>query len=331
LTQNPHVDVVVAAFNGGDLLEACVSSVLDSDYSALTITIVDNNSKDGSMQTVAERFRHDRRLRIIRNSENLGFAEGSNVGIRAGKAEFVMFLNQDTRVDRRCVSEIVGAFRSDDQIGALQPKIMLYDAPGMIDNSGGFIDPYGYAYARGRTERDLGQYDMGGEIFFSVGSAMAVRRRALDEVGMFDGAFFLLYEDVDLSWRIRLRGYKVKLVPTATAYHRVSTSLSRRKELGFIPEWHARKNRLAMLIKNYSVQNLVTKIPVVLVLYFLTFAKEILVRRNIDIALTSWTALLWNLGHLDYLLRQRSVVQERIRTVPDSELTKLCVRRFIAV
>lgn len=330
MAEHPVVDVIIVAFNGGALLDACVSSVLDSDYCPLRIIVVDNNSKDGSVEKVAERFRYTENVKIIRNTRNLGFAEGSNVGIRVGRGDFLMFLNQDTRVDSRCLSEIVRVFAGDDAIGALQPKLLLYDSPATIDNCGGFIDAYGYAYARGLKERDRGQYDREDEIFFGVGSAMTIRRQALDEVGMFDKAFFLLYEDVDLSWRLRLRGYKVRFVPSAIVYHKVSTSLGKRKELDFIPEWHARKNRLAMLTKNYSMRNLIITIPVVLVLYSLTFIEEVFVRRDLRLALTSFSAVLWNVRRLSLLLQQRFVVQNTIRKVPDNELTKLFVRRFIA-
>ena len=157
---------------------------------------------------------------------------------------------------------------------------------------------------------------------------MAVKREALDKVGLFDDDFVAHWEDVDLSWRIRLAGYRIALVPEAVVYHKVSRTIKkfgRSREISF----HIRKNRIVGLIKNYSLMNLTKTLPLLVMFYFGIFIKELAVNRDSRNALTSLAALGWNLKSLLRTLRQRNHVQKTIRKVPDRVITVLMPKKLV--
>jgi GT2 family glycosyltransferase len=183
---------------------------------------------------------------------------------------------------------------------------------------GDLIDYFGATYMRGNGEIDAGQYDSTEEIFSARGAAMIVRRSVLDEVGAFDSLFFMRCEDIDLSWRIRLRGYKVVLVPTSVVYHAGGSATSEIPSSKVL--FYGTKNQIMMLLKNYSLVNLANfnPLPFILGSIFL----DLFIRKNIPYALARCKAMLWVLRNLGQIWRNRQIVQQRIRKVPDSDVMK---------
>lgn len=314
--------VVILNYNGRGYLASCVRSVLMSDYPAIEVIVVDNASTDGSVETLRDEFGGDARLTLIRNTSNLFFAGGNNAGMRAAKGDYIVVLNNDTEVEKDWLKHLAAAMQSP-AVGACQPKMMFYDQPTLIDNVGGLIDRFGYTHGKASCQEDRGQYDASDEIFFAGGAALAVKKSVLDEVGLFDEDFALHWEDVDLCWRIRLRGYSVRSVPLARVYHKISLTF---KQLGeqknILASYHIRKNRIAGLIKNYGWYNLARSLPVLLFVYSALFFKELCVDRKYRLAFASLSALWWNVRHLPLVLRKRSYVQKRIRVVPDAEIVR---------
>lgn len=325
----PLFSIVLVNYNGKDFVLECIDSILRSAYPDFEIILVDNGSLDNSVELVEKKFPAEPRLKIIKNDLNLHFAEGNNAGIRNARGDFIVLLNNDTEVESSWLAEIESVMR-DASIGAAQPKILCNDDRGIIDNAGNYFDRLGYAHGRGHLEKDSGQYDSIEETFFAAGTAMVIRSSVLKEVGLLDPKFLIYSEDVDLSWRIRLRGYRIVYIPKSRVYHKGSKTVL--KFPGKIATTRlSRKNRLATLIKNYGFLELLINLPVVLALYVIIFFKEILIDRNPKLSFTSISAICWNIKELPYLFKERNIVQKQIRALPDREVLKYIYKKSIVV
>lgn len=212
----PLVSVVILAFNGIEYLRDCVASVLAQTYPNIEIIVVDNASEDGSPEFVEEQFSS---VRLIRNSSNLGFAAGSNVGIRATYGDYIVLLNQDTKADPHWIEELVKVAEEDKRIGICASKLLYMDEPKTINNTGICLCKDLWASGRGMNEMDMGQYAHQEEVFGAYGAAIFSRAAMLKEVGLLDEDYFLLHEEDELAWRARFAGWKCVYVPTAVVYH----------------------------------------------------------------------------------------------------------------
>lgn len=282
--------------------------------------MVDNASSDGSLEQAVKLFGQDPRFKVIRNSKNLGVI-GSNPGAKKAKGKYLVLLNNDVVVTSNCLHEIVKVLEENEDIGAAQPKILFLNNPQKIDNVGNLMDVSGFAIGRGTHEIDVGQYDRMEEIFAACGAAMVVRQKIVDEIGLYDPTYFMNYEDADFCWRIRLRGYKIVMIPKAIVYHKAAATTSR--YYSPIILWHMRKNRMTTLIKNYATKNLLKIMPVVLLIYLLIFFKEALVEKKSRYAITSLSAILYNLKESKKIIQKRMIVQNQIRRVPDEKILSL--------
>lgn len=318
------VSVVVLNFNGEKFLSKCLDSVLKSDYSNFEVILVDNASTDKSIELAQKTVARNNNLTILPSSRNLGFAEGNNVGARVARGKYVVFLNNDTEVDPGWLKELVMIMESDETVGAAQGKLLLFDRK-TIDGTGDFINSYGRGWMRGFGEEDKGQYRKIDEIFSARGAGMIVTKQILHEVGYFDSAFFMVYEDVDLGWRIRLSGHKVLFVPKSIIYHFGSGS---RKEFESLAQsqYYITRNSLMALLKNYDLKNLftsaTTNILVELTLFIISLPNLSKKKYN----LSRMRALSWVMMNLRYVWRKRLKVQCSVRKVPDDQIKKLMIR-----
>jgi GT2 family glycosyltransferase len=319
--KEPLVSIVILNFNTKNFLVPCLSSVLNSSYPNFEVILVDNGSKDGSVDLINEKFGDDPRLRIIINNKNLGYAEGNNIGAKHAKGKYVVFLNPDTYVVSSWLNELVRIMEADSTIGAAQCKLLLMRNPRYIDNVGHYIDFFGKAHMIGHHEEDLGQYNEIFEILGATGAAFAIRRGLFEELGGFDSDFFMIFEETDLCWRVWLRGYRVVYVPAAVVFHygRGSFNLNDPKVVCFTTYLFVR-NRIMSLIKNYSTRKLIMFLPLHL-LFLGGFAIAEAIRKKPRITLAVISAVSWNVVNLSTTIRKRMLVQKS-RVVTDDFLIK---------
>jgi GT2 family glycosyltransferase len=313
-------------FNAKEYARNCISSVLGSDYPCFEVIFVDNGSTDGSVEYVRRTVGNDSRVRIVCSGKNLGFAAGNNLGMKYARGEFIVLLNNDTEVDPTFINEIVKAMESNPNVGASQPKIRCLPDKSRIDSAGGFVDHYGRASLLGMGEIDSGQYDSIGEIFYAHGACIALKKEAIEKVGVLDPSYFVYHEEVDLCWRMRLAGYRIVLVPAAIAYHWGGSTI---KKVGSLDPaistrlriFHPRKNQFCTMLKNYFISNVIR--------YALPFGAMTLGVALIRLAEMKTTesiaylgAICWILRNLDEIMAKRRNVQGNIRKVPDSDVMK---------
>jgi GT2 family glycosyltransferase len=265
MQQNPSVSVIVINYNGINDTRECLSSLILSTYSNFQILVIDNGSKNDQAIILQNEFK-DSRIKILRSQENLGFAGGNNLGIEQSQTDFVVLLNNDTTVEPMWLDELVKVAITDDQIGALQPKLRSYKNKEYFEYAGavgGFIDKLGYPYCRGRIgfalEKDEGQYDTNTEIFWASGSCIMLRKKILTEVGLLPTLFFFHHEEIDLCWRIKNANYKIMSAPKSVVYHK---GMGSSKEILPKKVYYVHRNNLLLLARNLSFKRLIITLPI---------------------------------------------------------------------
>ena len=249
----PLISVIVLNYNGRHLLEECLESLFTQTCTAFEIIIVDNGSTDDSVPFLEERYHP--RIRLIKNSANLGFAEGNNIGITAAKGAYIALLNNDAVADRHWLEELASAAQgSDRSFGMWASKIMFYDRRDTIDTAGHLIYPDGLNRGRGKNEIDRGQYDRREEVFFPSGCAALYAKKMIDEIGAFDNDFFAYGDDTDLGIKARLAGWKCLFVPTSVVYHRSSATAGTYSPF---KAYLVERNRIWVLIKYFPLSDIV--------------------------------------------------------------------------
>ncbi len=237
--------VIIPNWNGCDSLRACLDSV-QSQTIKPSIVVVDNGSTDGSVSLIEKNYPE---VELIKHSLNKGFAGGVNPGFRRAienKVDFVASLNNDAVAHPEWLKELTAVMDSNRQIGIATCKLLTSDGK-EIDSTGDYYTNWGLPYPRGRGEKNTDMYDTQTEIFSASGGASLYRVKMIEEIGMFDEDFFAYYEDVDLSFRAQLAGWKVVYVPSAEAYHQIGATSS--KIRGFTV-YQTMKNLPLLLYKN---------------------------------------------------------------------------------
>ena len=216
------VAVVILNWNGVTLLEKFLPTVVKHSSDA-HIYVADNNSTDTSKDYVSKHFPE---ITWIQNKENLGYAGGYQKALEKVKEDIYILLNSDVEVTENWIEPHLKAFKENVETVATQPKIKDYHRKEYFEYAGaagGFIDKYGYPYCRGRIfatlEKDTNQYDDTIPIFWASGACLVVRRSAYWEAGGLDLDFFAHQEEIDLCWRLQLKGGKIYSIPESVVYH----------------------------------------------------------------------------------------------------------------
>lgn len=221
--------IVILNWNGKKLLETFLPSVVAHTQNA-NIYLADNASTDDSVNYVKRSFPT---IKIIQNKTNEGYAKGYNLALKTIEADVFCLLNSDIEVTKNWLEPIVKAFKKDTETAIIQPKLLDYKNKDYFEYAGaagGFIDKFGYPYCRGRIfntiEKDYGQYNDIANIFWASGACFFIRKHVFESLKGFDERFFAHMEEIDLCWRAKNQGYKVKYVPDAVVYHVGGATLS---------------------------------------------------------------------------------------------------------
>lgn len=243
--------VVIPNLNGGEDLLGAVES-LEAQTLQPYIIVVDNASTDGSVEALKKAHK---KVEIIRHDVNKGYAGGVNPGLKRAielGTTYTAPFNDDAVADKEWLARLVAYLDANEKVGAAACKVLTADRE-RLDSTGDYYTHWGLPYPRGRREYDTGQYDKKTTIFAASGAASLYRTRALEQVGLMDEDFFAYYEDVDLSFRLQLAGWKVAFVPDSVVYHRIGMTSGRVK--GFTT-YQTMKNLPLLWLKNVPRQYL---------------------------------------------------------------------------
>lgn len=258
-----HVSIIILNWNGWKDTIECLNSISKISYPKFDVIIVDNYSEDESIveiEKLIDVFNSEKFFKstLIQNKENYGFAEGNNIGIRfaikSDHPDYILLLNNDTTVDKNFLHEIVKVAEENLTIGSVQ-SLLLKPGGKIIDSMGQELTTWSARdIEMGNEYRNLNE-NM--EIFGACAAAALYRADVLEDVGFFDKDFFAIYEDVDLSWKIRLAGFKSILAVNSLVYHKRNISKNVSEiNLGWmkndLKRYHLTKNMLILAIKYHS-------------------------------------------------------------------------------
>ena len=215
--------VAILNWNGFNLLNKFLPSVIKNTPDDVDIYIIDNGSTDKSIDFINTNFPL---VKIINLDNNYGYAKGYNLGIKKIDADIICLLNNDVEVTKNWTEPVIELFKSEKNTAIIQPKLLDYNNRKMFDYAGaagGFLDKFGYPYCHGRIynkiEADNGQYDTISKIFWACGACFFIRKEVFEVVGGFDDNYWAHMEEIDLCWRIQNLGYHVKYHYKSRVYH----------------------------------------------------------------------------------------------------------------
>ncbi|MBR4052924.1 MAG: glycosyltransferase family 2 protein [Alistipes sp.] len=248
----PRTKIVILNWNGEEHLRRFLPSVVQSieGVAGVSVVVADNGSTDGSLALLGCDFPM---VELVTLERNYGFAEGYNRALKGVEADYYILLNSDVETPRGWVEPLIQCLEEHPDVAACAPKLRSVVAPEKFEYagaSGGYIDFLGYPFCRGRVlrviEEDHGQYDDARDLFWVSGAAYCCRAELFHSLGGFDGDYFAHMEEIDLSWRLQLAGWRIRIVPQSVVYHygggTLSTDSPRKIFLNH-------RNNLAMLFK----------------------------------------------------------------------------------
>ena len=215
---------------------------------SIEVIVVDNASANDEATLIAQRYPQ---VTVIRSQENLGFAGGNNLGIKAAHGKYLFFINNDTvlRPQTSDLRHLINRFESDEKIGVVCPKIRFAWDPQPIQYAG--YTPLSRITMRNRSigygEDDHGQYDSPHPTPYAHGAAMMVKREAIERAGIMPECYFLYYEELDWSMMFRRAGYDIWYEPSVTIYHKESRATGQASPL---KTYYLVRNRLLFAKRN---------------------------------------------------------------------------------
>ncbi|MEY2513744.1 MAG: hypothetical protein QOJ89_1102 [bacterium] len=254
------VSAVVVNYNGQALLRRCLDSLrvaLTAVDATNEIVVIENASTDGSRAMLAADYSD---VRVIASDTNLGFAGASQLALAEAGGDWLFFMNNDATADRRAVALLLAEGRRHADVGAVAAQMRFADRPQIVNSAGLAIDRLGIAFDIGLGEAVFGQPTAPSEVFGSSAGAALYRREMLEQIGGFDGSFFMYLEDVDVAWRARARGWRTLQVPAAIVLHEHSRSAGHRSDFKY---FHVGRNRVRLLAKNATTKHLARYWPLI--------------------------------------------------------------------
>ena len=276
------VAIVILNWNGEKMLKEYLPSVIQYSRDEATVYVADNASADGSLALLRQHFPE---VKLIVLDKNWGFAEGYNKALQQIEAEYYLLLNSDIEVTHHWLTPMIEYLDSHPDVAACQPKLLsVFDRDHFeyAGASGGFLDRYGYPFCRGRifetVEADNGQYDYQSDCLWVTGAALMIRSKDYWSVDGLDGRFFAHNEEIDLCWRLRIRGRRVVCLPESYVYHVGGGTLPKSNPMKTFLNF---RNNLTMLYKCLPEEDLKPVMRWRWLLDYLAAWEMLILKRNV--------------------------------------------------
>lgn len=318
------VSLIIPNYNGSKYIYNCLQSLSKVNYPYLEVIVCDDASTDNSVDIINRFAKQDNRLKIIKNLFNQGAAAAKNKAVALSRGDIVVFMDNDIKLPKNWLQELLAPLKSDPSLTATQSIIMDYDDQDLIQQAGGLITPTtGWLMGLHQNEKYseiVAQKRLTLRSIVGVSGALAVRRSFFIKVKGFDTQEARHSEDIDFSWRVWIFGGQIKLAPASMVFHK-NKPLSDRMLMNATQEYihfHLVRNSIRSMLKNYELYNILRFLSVFLVLNSgrIIFA---LTQHNPAIIMGTLKALWWNMVHINDTLKARKFVQKN-RKVTDSYL-----------
>jgi GT2 family glycosyltransferase len=250
----PAVSIIIVTWNGRQHLDRCLAAVAAQEGVEAETILVDNASSDGSVEHVAAAYPW---VRIVRLPRNAGFTGGNNAGVRDARGRYVAFLNNDTAADPCWLRTLLAGLDETNRVAIVTSRIVYMHDPQRVDSAGDGLLRWGGAFKHHHGGPVAAALESR-EVFGACGAAFLMPRALFDELGGFDEDFFASHEDVDLSYRARLRGYRCRYVAESVVLHRGSATIGRASAFSV---FHGQRNLEWMYLKNTPAALLVRTLP----------------------------------------------------------------------
>ncbi len=240
------ISVIIVNHNGEKLLSRCLQCLLKQTFSDFEIILVDNASKDKSVELIRKEFPM---VKLIEHPVNSGFSGGNIIGLKEAKGEYIALLNTDAFPVPDWLFHLREGMNLDPQIGICASKLII-DGTDLIDSAGDGCTTASKGYKRGEME-SARLYDRREFVFGACGGAVLYRRAMIDDIGFFDEDFFLIHEDTDLNFRAHLAGWKCLFIPQAVVHHRVRSTIGQHSDIAI---YYSNRNPDLVWIKNTPIR-----------------------------------------------------------------------------
>jgi GT2 family glycosyltransferase len=296
-------DVIIVAYRSGERLERCVEALVERD-AVNRVIVVDNGEGGTELEAVAALG-----ALVVSAGDNLGYAGGCNLGAQQANGDVLVFLNPDTVIGEGAVSALARMLEDED-FGVAMPRLRLLDQPELLNSAGCLIHISGLAWSGGFGLPASSIAEVR-EITYANGSALAIRADLFREVGGFTDAFFIYHEDLELCWKVRMRGLRVAITPDADVFHDYDYARNPTKN------YFMERNRLVFVASAFSLRTIAVLAPVLLV-------------AEAGLAALSWrqgwwrdkvAGWRWLVGHASWVRQHRRELQ-RHRVVSDRVLAR---------
>jgi GT2 family glycosyltransferase len=308
------VTVVVVNWNGKSFISECLDGLRAQTYKSFEIVVVDNGSTDNSVDFISRSYPD---VALIPLEKNYGFSKGNNIALKNIYSKYVALINNDAVPDPQWLECLVSAMEQYQSAGFVASKMVFQNCPMFIDRAGDFYTRAGAGILRGRNESSL-LYSEKEWVFGACAGAAMYRKEMIEAIGPFDEDFFLLYEDIDLSFRAQLIGYKCLFVPDAVVRHKASKSIGHDSSTSVYfghrnLEWVYLKNMPSRLIMRTFFFHFIYNVGALF--YFLSIGRlKEFIRAKFD-AFTN----------LPRILKKRKVIQKN-RVVSDAYIWRLLIK-----
>ena len=246
MAAKPLVSIITINYNTTYLTVDMLRSIGYLTYPHIEVIVVDNASRESPIEELQKAYPD---VRIILSKENLGFAGGNNLGIKAATGDFLFFVNNDTVLTPNILEGLVEIFDTYPDAGAVSPKFHYYQFPGTIEFAG--YEEVNIFSGRnvmvGCKKKDYGQYDKPGVTHYAHGGGMMVPASVISEVGLMPEVYFLYYEEFDWCEQIKRKGYQIYYQPKSLIYHKESMTVGKHSTL---KTFYLNRNRILFMRRN---------------------------------------------------------------------------------
>lgn len=263
------VSVIIVTYNSAEYISKCLSCLKRQTFGDFEVVIVDNASSDKTIELSRVGFPE---AKIIELGENIGFAEAHNIALDACDCEFIATLNPDAFPESDWLSELVAVIETDARCGSAASSMLIESDPARLESAGvGVVKNASAKLLKNRENySDKSQTE---EVFSPSGGAALFRRSMIDEVGFFEKAFFMYYEEVDLAFRARSKGWKCLLAPRARCHH--ASAQKRAQKI-----YYLQRNRLLTIVRCWPLWLIVKNLHAIILYNILSFWGAVLFERN---------------------------------------------------